>query len=396
MIVILFLLVLSVNIVLCEERQVVNAVELVEKQGQAVVMVGTNIAIGSGFNVDPSGLVVTNYHIVRNAKTILVRFSTGDIYDVIRIFNIDKIKDICILKIHGFDLPTAHLGNSNNVKIGEEVIAIGNPQGFENTVSTGIISGKRESIGFSLFQTTAPISPGSSGGPLFNKYGEIIGITSLSWAETGSQNINFAIPINYTRGLLQYDMDYSLDILKDDENDTILSDNPSQAFDFRKTIWGMSISQVKASENIEPYFTDSSTLAYRTKLLDHNFLLIYQFQNSKLYQAAYVFADNPHDRNRYIDIFTELRELLEEKYHEAHKKDIIWLNNRYKGDGTRLGLAVSLGHLYFDYYWFLERNDINLFLTGKNSKMTLAIVYTSITHRNGNKGNDKLADIDKL
>lgn len=190
-----------------------SIVDLAEQQGNAVVMIAAENSFGSGFNVDSNGIIITNYHVVKNANKINVRFKNGDIFEVTKVFNIDQRKDICILKIEGFDLPTVKLGNSNELKIGESVVAIGNPQGLENTVSNGIISGKRKFQGFTLLQTTTPISPGSSGGPLFNMRGEVIGITSATLATENSQNLNFAIPINYARGLLQENKNLSFDVL---------------------------------------------------------------------------------------------------------------------------------------------------------------------------------------
>ena len=99
-----------------------------------------------------------------------------------------------IVKIKGRRFPCANLGNSESVEVGDEVVAIGNPLGLKNTISPGIISGIREMEGFKVFQLTAPISSGSSGGPLFNLYGEVIGVTYSSMIK--GQNLNFAIPIN--------------------------------------------------------------------------------------------------------------------------------------------------------------------------------------------------------
>lgn len=208
------LLILSLFIYCSVFAKDVSIVDLAKDQGKAVVMIGTDQqSLGSGFNVDSNGLIITNYHVVKNATKILVKFRNGDIFPVSKIFNMDISKDICILKINGFDLPTVQLGNSNNVNIGEDVVAIGNPQGFENTVTNGIISGKRDFGGVVLLQTSTPISPGSSGGPLFNMTGEVIGITSASWVESKTQNINFAIPINYARGLMQENKNLGFDVL---------------------------------------------------------------------------------------------------------------------------------------------------------------------------------------
>ena len=96
----------------------------------------------------------------------------------------------------------APLGDSNKIEIGEKVVAIGNPLGYERTVSDGIISGLREEKGMKYLQITTPISPGSSGGALLNMYGEVIGITSMGYLGF-AQNLNFAVPINYVCSLIK-------------------------------------------------------------------------------------------------------------------------------------------------------------------------------------------------
>jgi hypothetical protein len=113
-----------------------------------------------------------------------------------------KPRDVAVIKVHGENFRTLALGNSDQVQVGEEVVAIGNPLSLESTVSNGIVSGIRtaEEEGGKFLQVTAPISPGSSGGPLFNMAGEVVGITTLYLK--GGENLNFAIPINDAKRLL--------------------------------------------------------------------------------------------------------------------------------------------------------------------------------------------------
>lgn len=156
---------------------------------------------GSGFLVDPEGLVLTNYHVIRGATNARVRLSSGDFYDRVAVMATDERRDLAILKISGFGLPTLPLGNSDEVRIGTDVVAIGSPMGLENTVSTGIISGRRtEPEGFRLLQITAPASTGSSGGPVLDRSGHVIGIAASQFRN--GQNLNFAVPVNYARGML--------------------------------------------------------------------------------------------------------------------------------------------------------------------------------------------------
>lgn len=158
---------------------------------------------GSGFIVEPDGRILTNHHVVAGARTIRVRLASGDVYERVRILATDERRDIAVLEVPGFDLPTLPLGNSDSVRVGTSVVAIGSPLGLENTVSTGIVSGRRsEPEGYELLQISAPASRGSSGGPVLTANGEVVGV-AVSQME-GGQNLNFAVPINYARGLLSH------------------------------------------------------------------------------------------------------------------------------------------------------------------------------------------------
>ncbi|HEX7318121.1 MAG TPA: trypsin-like peptidase domain-containing protein [Pyrinomonadaceae bacterium] len=157
---------------------------------------------GSGFLVMSDGVVVTNYHVIQGGSAAKVFTKQGEEFEVKGVVAFDRAKDFAILKIPGFDLPVVPLGNSNNTEIGEGVLAIGDPRGLTGSVSSGILSAKgREERGSTWIQTTTPVSPGNSGGPLLNRRGEVIGV--ISWGRTDGQNLNFAVPINYVRGALQ-------------------------------------------------------------------------------------------------------------------------------------------------------------------------------------------------
>lgn len=160
------------------------------------------VAQGSGFLVSRDGLIVTNYHVIAEGASAHVKFPDGAVFVVDGVLASDKTRDVAVIKIHGTIFRTLALGNSDQLQIGEEVVAIGTPLSLESTVSNGIISGRRTSKeqGGEFLQTTAPISPGSSGGPLFNMFGEVIGINTM-YLE-GGENLNFAIPINDAKRLL--------------------------------------------------------------------------------------------------------------------------------------------------------------------------------------------------
>lgn len=182
---------------------------LVAAMAPAVVFIGNVdasgkvVSIGSGFVVDANGLIVTNYHVIEGAEAAQVKMKDGEIYDRVEVVDFDTRRDLAVLKIRAFKpLPTVKLGDSGRIEIGEDVVAIGNPHGLEHTVSAGVISAIRQAEGYRLLQISVPISPGSSGGPLFNMNGEVVGITSSGIVGEGAQNLNFAVPVDYVRPLL--------------------------------------------------------------------------------------------------------------------------------------------------------------------------------------------------
>jgi serine protease Do len=164
--------------------------------------------IGSGFLVDPSGIVMTNKHVIEGARNMVVQMADGRKYPVKQVKTDNEI-DLAMLLIETKEsLPAVQLGNSETTEIGDWVLAIGCPLDLEQTVSAGIISAKNRSFcpnhQAKLLQTDAAINPGSSGGPLVNLYGEVIGITtSIASDDGGYQGIGFAIPANLTNRLLQ-------------------------------------------------------------------------------------------------------------------------------------------------------------------------------------------------
>lgn len=157
---------------------------------------------GSGVIIHRTGIIVTNYHVLSGAHFLEVKLKGNKTYRDVFLLSMDKQKDLAIITIRADNLSAASLGDSTKANIGEKVIAIGNPLGYERTVSDGIISGIREEEGMEYLQITTPISPGSSGGAVLNIYGEVVGITSMGYFGF-AQNLNFAVPINYVRSLLK-------------------------------------------------------------------------------------------------------------------------------------------------------------------------------------------------
>ncbi len=160
--------------------------------------------MGSGVIIDPSGVVLTNNHVVEKADKITVELSDGRRFDVVDV-KVDPDTDLAVLRIKvGEPLPAAKLGDSNALEIGDWVIAVGNPFGLEQTVSAGIISAKGRSLDSvrrgQFLQTDAAINPGNSGGPLVNLAGEVVGINTAIFSRSGGyQGIGFAIPINVAK-----------------------------------------------------------------------------------------------------------------------------------------------------------------------------------------------------
>jgi len=155
---------------------------------------------GSGFIITSDGYIVTNAHVVANAEEVVVKLSNGKKYKA-KIIGVDVRSDVAVVKIDATNLQVVRIGDPNKMKLGQLIFTIGTPFGFENTVSTGIISGKDrmlpDTVLVKFMQTTAPTNPGNSGGPLFNQYGEVIGINSQIYSQSGGfEGIAFAIPID--------------------------------------------------------------------------------------------------------------------------------------------------------------------------------------------------------
>ena len=170
---------------------------------------GVREALGSGFIVDPKGYIITNNHVVEKADKIYVKLSTDpegeDLGRPARVIGTDKATDLAVIKIDtNTPLPTVKLGNSDNVQVGDSVLAIGSPFSLSQTVTAGIISAKNRTIepGASgqfqhFLQTDAAINPGNSGGPLLNMNGDVIGVNTAIFTQSGGyQGLGFAMPSN--------------------------------------------------------------------------------------------------------------------------------------------------------------------------------------------------------
>jgi len=179
-----------------------SAENIVSDYGKSIVLIQTQVGMGSGIVVSSDGLILTNSHVANMGGAISVKFIADNrVYSNVKVIKDNTIRDLALLKINDTgDFTPVVLGDSDQVAVGERVVAIGNPKGLENTVSDGLISAIRDMNGTKLIQISAPISSGSSGGALFNMNGEVIGITSSSFDE--GQNLNFAVAINHAKNEL--------------------------------------------------------------------------------------------------------------------------------------------------------------------------------------------------
>jgi S1-C subfamily serine protease len=196
--------------------RVMPAVVVIQSSSSGGVLGGAN-GIGSGFVFDSNGWILTNKHVVDGADQISVQLNDSRVFSG-RVYGIDTLTDLAIVKIDATGLPAAPLGSSDDLQLGQLAIAIGNPLGtFENTVTTGVVSGlgrqirAGDAVGSTseqlndLIQTDAAINPGNSGGPLINSAGQVVGINTA--VNQDAQGIGFAIPINVARPILLLALD---------------------------------------------------------------------------------------------------------------------------------------------------------------------------------------------
>jgi serine protease Do len=167
---------------------------------------GPRSSLGTGFIVSPDGYVVTNNHVVAGGGQIIVRLDRGTEHQA-RVVGTDPATDVALLKVEASGWPALPLGDSDKLQVAEPVMAIGNPFGLDQTVTTGIVSAKERFIGAGRYddfiQTDASINPGNSGGPLIDARGAVVGINTAIFSQTGgSVGIGFAIPINLAKTVL--------------------------------------------------------------------------------------------------------------------------------------------------------------------------------------------------
>jgi V8-like Glu-specific endopeptidase len=182
--------------------------DIVKRSSDAVVLIvisdsaGQETALGSGFLVSADGEIVTNYHVIKEAHSAIVKLSNGAFFPVSGVLASDADKDLAIIKVNGKNLPFLTLGDIDKLQVGDHVVAIGSPLGLEGTVSDGIVSAIRNVASKKWIQTTAPVSHGNSGGPLLDMSDHVVGVITWGVNLEAGQNLNFAAPCAEVTALL--------------------------------------------------------------------------------------------------------------------------------------------------------------------------------------------------
>ncbi|HEY3501106.1 MAG TPA: trypsin-like peptidase domain-containing protein [Polyangiaceae bacterium] len=174
--------------------------EIAARATPSIVSIRTPTGLGTGFVVREDGWIVTNLHVVAGSERVLVHLPTDKTFPVVEVMNASPPHDLVVLRIEAKELRPLPLGDIESLRPGDPIVAIGHPLGLEDTVSNGLLSAVRKIDGMVLLQVSAPIAPGSSGGPLFNEQGEVIGVATAILV--GGQNLNLGLPANYVKELV--------------------------------------------------------------------------------------------------------------------------------------------------------------------------------------------------
>ena len=179
--------------------------EIAARTAPAVVKIralanGSEVASGSGFVIRADGVVVTNFHVVQEATSLEVELATGEVFTTVYVLGTDERRDLALLKLPTARLAALEAGDPSAVEVGDPVYVMGNPMGLDRTFSDGLVSARRVLDGVAYLQISAPISSGSSGGPVLDAQGRVVGVATATMAE--GQNLNLAVPMTYAEGLL--------------------------------------------------------------------------------------------------------------------------------------------------------------------------------------------------
>ena len=344
----------------------------------------TNMLSGSGFIFDKSGFVATNLHVVDGFDSLFVKTSDGTYYNA-ELIQVDEKNDIAILRILNPDnivFPAVTIGNSDLPRVGQSVYAIGSPLGFEYTISEGIIAALRENekVSFNdpqtyaliertfdkVIQITAPISPGNSGGALFNGKGEVIGITTYSYGFYG--NLNFAIAINSFTKLLN-----GFDIARLDSNQEFLTKKKENLFntnlrladsyksklysswfytkqkDTMKTYDTLTVKQDSLNKinfrKAEQYYNLCLDMKPDTFLVYQNMMELYVFTEN--FQKAEDFYIRIKEKFQSDSLLNTLSSSLASAYSTSkdYKKALVFYEKMYKRDTTDNYILYQIGEI---------------------------------------------------
>jgi hypothetical protein len=191
------------------QKPTLSVADIAARSTKAVVSVRGKDSLGTGFIVRDDGWIATNFHVAVTGDELWATLSDGRRFPVVEVVSASRRHDLAILRIEASALPTLPLGDSDRVRPGDSVVAIGHPLGLEDTVSNGLVSAIRHvDADFDVLQISAPIAPGSSGGPLINERGEVIGVAAAIMR--GGQNLNFALPVKYVKALADHPQPVSM------------------------------------------------------------------------------------------------------------------------------------------------------------------------------------------
>ena len=183
-----------------------HTVSKVEAARNSVVSIRSNLGVGSGVILSEDGVIATSLHVLDGASEVVIESASGEEFHDFGVVDFDHETDLLLIKINAENLPRAELGDSGRVRVGEEVFAIGAPRSLDQSVSKGIISAIRTLDGKDLLQVDAAMSPGSSGGGLFNQTGQLIGIST---SVIPGESFSFVTPINQLRAMLSHNVKYT-------------------------------------------------------------------------------------------------------------------------------------------------------------------------------------------
>ena len=193
-------LVLASSLVLAQQQAAIKSPATILKENDSALALilsadDNSVSLGSGFFIADGSAVVTNFHVISGAKKVVLKTGAGQVLSADTVYGFDEKEDLAILRVAGATgSHVVALGDSDKVAVGESIVVVGNPEGFEKSVTNGLVSGLRTFDEQKLFQISAPISHGSSGGPVFNDRGQVIGVVVAFWKD--GKNLNFAIPVN--------------------------------------------------------------------------------------------------------------------------------------------------------------------------------------------------------